>query len=40
MYPQGGVRTPMDDTYRKALADGSADGILYKERQSRAKSRR
>lgn len=41
MYPQqGAARTPMDDTYRKALADGTADGLLYKERQAQAKKRR
>jgi len=33
---RGRPRTPMDDTYRIAMADGHADGALYKERQSRA----
>jgi glycosyltransferase involved in cell wall biosynthesis len=41
MYPHKGIeRTPMDDTYRKALEDGRADGMIFKERQSQAKQRR
>lgn len=38
MYPHRGIgRTPMDDTYRKALGDASADGQLYIKRQALAK---
>jgi hypothetical protein len=40
MYPHRGIgRTPMDDTYRKALGDASADGRLYVERQALAKQK-
>jgi len=38
MYPKrGSKRTQMDDTYRKALAEGSADARLYRERVELAK---
>jgi hypothetical protein len=41
MFPhRGRPRTPMDDTYRIALADGSADSRLFKERQALANPRR
>lgn len=37
LYPQrGGVRTQMDDTYRKALEGAREDMMLFKERQRRA----
>lgn len=38
MYPHRGIgRTPMDETYKKALADGSSDNELFRERQALAK---
>lgn len=38
MYPKKGqARTPMDDTYRKALGDAHADQQIFLERQKRAK---
>ena len=38
MYPQRGrARTPMDDTYRKALGDASRDMHLFQERQRLSK---
>jgi glycosyltransferase involved in cell wall biosynthesis len=41
MYPaKGQQRTPMDDTYKKALEDGRPDGELFKQRQAAAKQRR
>jgi len=39
MYPHRGIgRTPMDDTYRKALEDAHADKTLYLARQQKAKA--
>jgi hypothetical protein len=41
MYPHRGIgRTPMDDTYRKALGDAHADKMIFVERQERAKAQR
>lgn len=37
MYPhRGRNRTPMDETYKKALADGKGDMLLFREREKRA----
>ena len=37
MYPhRGSGRTPMDDTYRKALGDAHADSVIFHERKARA----
>jgi glycosyltransferase involved in cell wall biosynthesis len=39
MYPHRGIgRTPMDDTYRKALGDAHDDQQLFRERQAAAKA--
>lgn len=41
MYPQRGqARTPMDDTYRKALGDAPEDAALFRERVELAKRQR
>lgn len=38
MYPHRGIgRTPMDDTYRKALGDAHDDKMIFVERQALAK---
>ncbi len=37
-YPHRGIgRTPMDDTYKKALGDASADNAIYRSRVELAK---
>lgn len=37
IYPhRGRNKTPMDDTYKIAMADGRADALLYKEREKAA----
>jgi hypothetical protein len=41
MYPHRGIgRTPMDDTYKKALGDAHADKMIFVERQALAKQQR